>query len=181
MCTGGSRHLEDFICLVLVRKIPWDANEGASHATLSKTGIFFFILVSLIHHYTHYMAADVDISIFSVLHSFKTIVTDWCVLGHICCKLYNNAHLWINNNIAQDYVMHCFLFIYYNSLEYWFLIGQLHHPTSAKYFLIFTIVHGSTVLFISPLIRILKPALFLFLSFHTKDSLSLFRQNDILN
>jgi len=64
-------------------------------------------LVSLIHLYTHYMAADVDISIFSILHSFKTIVTD--------CYLVVN---FIIMHIIIDYGMHILLFIYYNSLEY---------------------------------------------------------------
>jgi len=53
------------------------------------------------------MAADVDISIFSILHSFKTIVTD--------CYLVVN---FIIMHIIIDYGMHILLFIYYNSLEY---------------------------------------------------------------
>lgn len=99
MCTAGCRHLEDFICLVLVRKILWDANEGASHGTLSKTRLFLYSWSVYIT--THCIALHLlmwhknswcwCINIQHFLHSFKTFVIDSCFLARILSFFFIKA------------------------------------------------------------------------------------------
>lgn len=156
MCTGGSRHLEDFICLVLVRKIPWDANEGASHGTLSKTGLFFFLLLVSLHHYTLYCIRFANVTLkqlliyrYSALYIHSKLF--WLIQVFLAMFVINFIIMHICGLITtlpknMEYIV--FFYLSYNSLEYPVLIGQLHHPA-----VIFIIVYGNAVLYINPLIQ----------------------------
>lgn len=159
MCTAGCRHLEDFICLVLVRKILWDANEGASHGTLSKTGLFFnswsayitthFIALHLLMWHKNRWCWYINIQHFLFIQNF------WLI--HVLLALFvigynQNAQLWINNNIAQEHRIRS-IFTYQISPEYSFLTGQFHHP-AVRCFLIFLVRFlNNIILFINQLIR----------------------------
>ncbi len=159
MCTAGCRHLEDFICLVLVRKILLDANEGASHGTLSKTGLFFNSWSAYIT--THCIALHLLMwhknrwCWYINIQHFPFIQNVWLI--HVLLALFvigynQNAQLCINNNIAQEYRIRS-IFTYQISSEYSFLTGQLRHP-AVRCFLIFLVRFlNNIILFINQLIR----------------------------